>query len=222
MLSPTIARMLLATSCLAPANARDFTISGDEFDNIGDDDLGDDDLGDDLSDLDDEDEDEVGDDDLGDDDLGDDEDDDPLTFLGADKKKKPKKPKVVRAGSSQPTHQIQVLPFPLAQGGAVSVPASATHTVSARPQRDKFQVQRFTWASTTSQYFLINQLTVGVDNMFAQAGQVPAEIFSQVGVGVSLRGFIAKPGIDVTLQVTNIDTVNAHPIYAAIMGAVLL
>jgi hypothetical protein len=220
MLSPTIASMILATS-LAPAGRR-LTFAGDEFDNIGEDE---DDLGEDDLDDDDEDEDEVGDDDLGDDDLGDDEDDDddPLTFLGADKKKPKKKPKkVVRGGSSQPTHQVQVLPFPLAQGGAVAVPASATHTVSARPQRDKFQVQRFTWASTTSQYFLINQLTVGVDNMFAQAGQVPAEIFSQVGVGVGLRGFIAKPGIDVTLQVTNIDTVNPHPIYAAIMGAVLL
>jgi hypothetical protein len=215
MLNPRIAAFALGLS-VAPT-----IVFGDDDELEGDDSI--------FADLfdsdDDEDGDEVGDDDLGDDDLGDDEDDDdPLMFLGgkAPKKKSSAKPKVQRAGRMQPTHQIQVLPFPRGEAGATTVAANTLATVSARPQRDAFQVQRFAWASTTSPYFIINQLTVGVDNMMAQAGVVPAEIFSQVGVGVALRGFIAKPGIDVTLQCTNIDTVNARAIYASIIGAVLL
>lgn len=215
MLNPRIAALALGIA-VAPS-----FVFGD------DDELeGDDSIFADLFDDDEEEGDEVGDDDLGDDDLGDDEDDDdPLMFLGGKAPAKPKakaKAKVQRAGRLQPTHQIQVLPFPRGEAGATTVAAGALATVSARPQRDAFQVQRFAWASTTSPYFIINQLTVGVDNMMAQAGVVPAEIFSQVGVGVALRGFIAKPGIDVTLQCTNIDAVNARAIYASIIGAVLL
>lgn len=161
---------------------------------------------------------ELGDDDLGldGDDLGDD------LFLGGPpaKPKQPRGRKIRRVKHFQPGHQTQVLPFPRGEAGATTVAAGALATVFARPQRT-FQTQRFTWASTTSPFFSINQLTVGVDNMFVQAGVIPAEIFSQTGVSVSLRGYIARPGIDITMQCTN-NAATAKPIEASIIGGTLL
>jgi hypothetical protein len=122
--------------------------------------------------------------------------------------------------SLQPTQQTQVLPFPTAAGGGATVAAGATNTVFANPQRP-FQTQRFVWGSSTSAFFRILQLTIGQENMFVQAGSVPAEIFSQTGVGVALCGYIAYPGIDITLQVTNGDT-DPHPIDASIIGSSLV
>jgi len=120
----------------------------------------------------------------------------------------------------QPSEQTQVLPFPRAEGGGTAVLAGATATVFARPQRP-FQTQRFVWSSAIAPFFLVNQLTIGQENMFVQAGVVPAEVFSQTGVGVSLKGYIAYPGIDVTLQVENTDSAD-HPILASIIGAALV
>lgn len=120
----------------------------------------------------------------------------------------------------QPTEQTQVLPFPKGEGGSTSVAAAALATVSARPQRP-FQTQRFVWPSTTSGFFDIILFTVGQENMMVQAGQVSAEIFAQTGVGVGLSGYIAYPGIEITLQVQNTDSL-AHPIQAAIVGSALV
>jgi hypothetical protein len=182
----------------------------------------------------------------GDDDYDDDDelegDDDDLWLGGAAPKKTPKKAaKKVKSAQLQrqvqslrkhqllmqksmaqlqPSEQTQVLPFPRGEGGAVTVGAGVLATVAARPQRP-FQTQRFAWPSTSSAFFNINQLTIGQENMFVQAGVVPAEIFAQTGVGVGLSGYIAWPGIDVTLQCTNTDTV-AHPIQASIVGATLV
>jgi hypothetical protein len=120
----------------------------------------------------------------------------------------------------QPTEQTQILPFPKGEGGSTSVLAGALATVSARPQRP-FQTQRFAWPSTTSGFFDIILFTVGQENMMVQAGAVSAEIFAQTGVGVGLSGYIAYPGIEITLQVQNTDTV-PHPIQAAIVGSALV
>lgn len=120
----------------------------------------------------------------------------------------------------QPTEQTQVLPFPKGEGGSTSVAALALATVSARPQRP-FQTQRFAWPSTTSGFFDIILFTVGQENMMVQAGAVSAEIFAQTGVGVGLSGYIAYPGIEITLQVQNTDSL-PHPIQAAIVGSALV
>lgn len=170
---------------------------GDDDEMEGDDDF---DLGDDLL-------------------LGDDEEE---LVLGGPKRGRRgrgrRKPKPLRY--YQPREQTQVLPFPAAEGGGASVPAGATHTVDTKPQRT-FQTQRFVWASTTSPFFRILQLNVGAEPMFVKAGVVPAEIFSQTGVGVALRGYIARPGIEITLQCQNADAA-PHPIEASIIGGTLI
>jgi len=120
----------------------------------------------------------------------------------------------------QPTEQTQILPFPKGEGGSGTVLAGALATVSARPQRP-FQTQRFVWPSTSSGFFDVILFTVGQENMMVQAGSVSAEIFAQTGVGVGLSGYVAYPGIEITLQVQNTDTL-AHPIQAAIVGSALV
>lgn len=120
----------------------------------------------------------------------------------------------------QPTEQTQVLPFPKGEGGSTSVAAGVLATVSARPQRP-FQTQRFTWPSTTSGFFDINLFVIGQENMMVAAGSVSAETFAQTGVGVALSGYIAYPGIDITLQVTNTDSL-PHPVQASIIGSALV
>jgi len=120
----------------------------------------------------------------------------------------------------QPTEQTQVLPFPKGEGGSTSVAPGVLATVSARPQRP-FQTQRFAWPSTTSGFFDINLFVIGQENMMVAAGSVSAETFAQTGVGVALSGYIAYPGIDITLQVTNTDSL-AHPVQASIIGSALV
>lgn len=120
----------------------------------------------------------------------------------------------------QPGHQTQALPFPSGPGGTTTVAANTQATLTARPQRP-FQTERFVFASTVSPFFTVEELKIGQDSMFVQSGSIPAEVFSQTGVGVSLHGFIAKPGIDITLICTNQDG-TAHPASAAIIGAALV
>jgi hypothetical protein len=120
----------------------------------------------------------------------------------------------------QPQEQTQILPFPKAEGGGAAVPAGVINTVAARPQRP-FQTQRFVWPSTTSAFFTILQFTIGQENMFVQAGEASAEIFAQTGVQVGLEGYVAWPGIDITLQVLNEDSL-PHPVRASIIGASLV
>lgn len=176
-----------------------FSIGDDEALILGDDD----EMGDDLL--------------LGDDDilLGDDE-----LVLGGRKAKKGGK-KRVKLQRIQPVGQTQVCSFAQGPNGAVSFSAGQTGTLSARPQR-VFQTERLVIPSTVSPYFVIRDLVIGRDSMFVNSEAAAAEVFSQTGVGVSLRGFIARPGIDININLTNIDTVNARAFYGSIIGPALV
>jgi hypothetical protein len=149
----------------------------------------------------------VGDDDMGDDDMGDD------IVVGGKGKKHRKELKVRRI---QPENQTQVCSFPQGANGTLAVTAGATATLTARPQRP-FQTERFVLPSTLSPFFAINDLVIGRDSMFVNAEAAHGDIFSQTGVGVALLGYIARPGIDITLTVTNIDG-DDHPFYGSIIG----
>jgi hypothetical protein len=119
----------------------------------------------------------------------------------------------------QPQEQTQVLPFPVSSTGAL-IGAGLSDTVQVLPQRP-FQTKRLTWSSAVSAFFTIGELKIGQETMFVQTGDVPAEIFSQTGVGVSLLGYIAKPGVTITMRVTNIDS-DGQFIRAAIIGAAVV
>jgi len=155
----------------------------------------------------------VGDDDMGDDDMGDDDMGDDLVVGGGRKRRGRKELKVKRI---QPMHQTQVCSFPQGANGTLAVVAGTTATLTARPQRP-FQTERFVLPSVLSGFFAINDLVIGRDSMFVNSEAAHGDIFSQTGVRVALLGYIARPGIDITLTVTNLDT-SDHPFYGSIIG----
>jgi len=107
----------------------------------------------------------------------------------------------------------QVLPFP-----ATTVLSLASTDIELRPQR-LFRVERLTVGSSIARYFVITNISVGQDPQFVATGQVPAEVFSEVGVGVRLKGATANLGNTVVVSVTNIDTTAASQVFrAAIIG----
>lgn len=146
------------------------------------------------------------------DDMGDDSGDDIIVGGGRRKGKR----KGLKVNRIQPTNQTQVCSFPQGANGATFVGAGLTATLTARPQRP-FQTERFVLPSTLSGFFAINDLVIGRDSMFVNSEAAHGDIFSQTGVGVALLGYIARPGIDITLTVTNIDTAD-HPFYGSIIG----
>lgn len=98
----------------------------------------------------------------------------------------------------QPTEQRQVLP--INSNGTIA--AATAGTAQANPQRT-FQCERFVIGSTSSGFFTLQNILFGVDSMFAAPGTVDAEIFSQTGQDMSLYGYIAVQGVQVTVQCTN-------------------
>lgn len=165
---------------------------------------------------------------LGDDMEGDDEmalGDDAALLLGDDemvlggRRRGRRRPAPRFARPLQPQEQTQVLPFPKSSTG-LTIAAAASDIVQVLPQRP-FQTKRLVWSSAVAPFFTIEELKVGQETMFVQSGSVPAEVFSQTGVGVSLLGYIAKPGITITMSVTNIDT-DPQFIRASIIGATVV
>lgn len=165
---------------------------------------------------------------LGDDGFGDDEmegdgfgDDTLLVMGGPAARRNPRAAAQnrIRLQRIQPNKQVQVCSFPQGPNGSTTVTAGTTATLTARPQRP-FQTERFVVPSTLSPFFAIVDLVVGRESMFINSEPAAAEIFSQTGVHVSLMGYIARPGIDITLSVTNIDGAD-HPFYGSIIGPAL-
>lgn len=148
--------------------------------------------------------------------LGDDDD----LYIGGPKPKRRGRAKA-RVRRIQPGSQTQVMNFPRGAAGATSVAAAATVVLTARPQRP-FQTERFVVSSAISAFFAIGDLVIGRDSMFVNSEFAAAEVFSQTGVGVSLRGFIARPGIDISLTVLNLDAGAAHPFFGSIVGPALV
>lgn len=177
-----------------------FTIGDDDALMLGDDDeMGDDSLilGDDIL--------------LGDDEL----------ILGGRRAPRAQGKRKVKLQRIQPVAQTQVCSFPQGPNGGTQFAASQTGTLSARPQR-VFQTERLAVPSTVSPYFVIRDLVIGRDSMLVNSEATSAEIFSQVGVGVGLRGFIARPGIDININLSNIDSVNPRAFYGSIIGPTLV
>jgi hypothetical protein len=150
--------------------------------------------------------------------IGEDED---ALFIGGPRKRRGGGGKTkVRVARIQPQSQQQPVNFPQGPNGAVVVTALTTAILTARPQR-VVQVGRFVVPSFLALFFAIGDLVVGRDSMFGNAEFASAEIFAQNGYGVALKGFIARPGIDITLTVKNLDT-NDHPFYGSLIGPALV
>lgn len=115
----------------------------------------------------------------------------------------------------RPLTQLQELNLPLSK---LAIGASVSDTVQQTPAKI-FRVKRFTVADSIAAFFVISGLFVGTDSQFVSLGGVTsAESFSSKGVGVSLKGGTARPGVFVTVNFTNLDAVTAHNFLANVIG----
>lgn len=109
----------------------------------------------------------------------------------------------------------QPIPIPVTSVPAVSPNADITIT----PQR-LVRVERLVVPSTIAPFFRITQLNVGQEPQFVSAGAIPATVFSEVAVGVRLKGDTANLGNTITLSVTNTSGVN-QTFEGCILGTVI-
>jgi hypothetical protein len=103
---------------------------------------------------------------------------------------------------------------------AAQVPTGAQESIEVKPQV-LFRGERLAVANSIAPFFTINDIKVGKDSQLAASGNLPAEAFSNLSVGVRMELDTAEPGIVITLTVTNNDTAAAHDFRAVLYGTVL-
>lgn len=97
-----------------------------------------------------------------------------------------------------------------------NIAANANQRIPAQPQV-VFRVDRLVVPSDIAGSFTIDDLIVGKNSQFAAAAPVPARIFQENGVGVTLRGDTAQVSQIITLSVTN-QSGGALRFRAAVVG----
>jgi hypothetical protein len=105
----------------------------------------------------------------------------------------------------------QILPFP-----GTNVLAGALFSYPLTPQR-LFRPERFVISSSVATFFDITNITIGQDPQFVQTGRAPGDVFSEVGVGVRLKGTTANLGNTIVVEGQNIDVAD-HLFRASIIG----
>jgi len=103
---------------------------------------------------------------------------------------------------------------------ATAVAAGQPASVEVKPQV-LFRGERLAVANSIAPFFIINDIKVGKDSQLAASGNLPAEAFSNLSVGVRMELDTAEPGIVITLTITNTDTTGPHDFRAVLYGTVL-
>jgi hypothetical protein len=83
------------------------------------------------------------------------------------------------------------------------VPANATVEITARPQV-LFRGTRLLVGGSIAASFVIEDIKVGRNSQFVATGAQPAEAFKDTATGDNVALDTCKPGVDLTLIVTNI------------------
>lgn len=163
---------------------------------------------------------------LGDDEIfGDDEilgDDD--EFLGADGGRPGLSARVRRARAAGgvevadiPNRMMrrQVLPFTQA------FTASQNLVLQLEPQR-KFRTEFLRFTSLTAIYFTVSDVSIAQEPQFVAPGVTLCQLFSEVSVGMEIRGKTANLGAIVSINATNIDAVSSRTLYSVVIGTVVM
>lgn len=112
----------------------------------------------------------------------------------------------------QPTElREQTLPF------FQAFDAGEVGSVNLTPQR-LFRPERLSFASFTAQNFLITGVSIAQEPQFVAEGGTLAQLFSEVAVGMRLKGRTANLGAQIVINATNIDADNARTLYGAFVG----
>jgi hypothetical protein len=141
-------------------------------------------------------------------------------IVGADKKDEELRKKRRRAFLRHlaARHAAAVVPRPVTKAreyplGFPTTPVAAGATVNITAQSQvPYRARRLIIASDIAGSFLVNDIKVGKNSMFASAGTgpVPARMFSEFGVGVDLNLDTSQISQLISINVTNISgaTVN--------------
>lgn len=98
------------------------------------------------------------------------------------------------------------------------IPVGASSQAVALPQV-RFRPERVVIPSTIAPSVTLDSITVGKDTQQVAAGAIPAEVFTEVGVGVRLNMKTAIVGMQIVLSFTNIDALARDILFrAAIIG----
>lgn len=100
-----------------------------------------------------------------------------------------------------------------------TVAASGTATIPAAPQ-NIFRAERLMVPSDIAFDLGVTDLKVGNQSQFAQSGEVPAVLFSEVAINTGVEFDTAEVGNQVSCAVRNKDTVNDVVFTAAAVGTV--
>jgi len=117
-------------------------------------------------------------------------------------------------------HETHTREFPIGFTSATPVPANSTQQVEVKPQV-LFRGERLAVPNSIVLNFQVADIKVGKDSQLASPGNMPAECFSNVSVGVRMQLDTAEPGITITLFMLNTDPNNAHPFASVLYGTVV-
>jgi hypothetical protein len=106
--------------------------------------------------------------------------------------------------------------YPMGLESAAPVGAGGSANVTSRPQVP-FRVDRVVVPSDIAGLFVLTDLKVGKNSQFVSEQPVPARIFQENGVGVTLKGDTAQISQNVTMAVMNISGA-ASMFRAAVIG----
>lgn len=121
---------------------------------------------------------------------------------------------VYTAKTEPSTMREQPLPF------SRSFSANEQFTISLQPQR-MFRPERLVFASLTAAFFTLSDVSIAQEPQFVAPGSTLAQLFSEVSVGMRLRGKTANLGALVSINATNIDT-TTRVLYGTIIGTVVM
>jgi hypothetical protein len=118
-----------------------------------------------------------------------------------------------------PTHPRE-FPIGFSTESGSPVPAAQTLGVQTLPQV-LFRGERLAVPNSIVLNFQLADIKVGKDSQLAAPGNMPAECFSNISVGVRMQLDTAEPGITITLFVANVDESNPHPFASCLFGTVI-
>ena len=117
-----------------------------------------------------------------------------------------------------PNHPRHARQFPIGLTKNAIAPGDA-QDIEVKPQVH-FRGERLAVAPSISRFFNVVDIKVGKDSQLAAVGEMPAESFSALAVGVRLELDTAQPGIVITVRVRNTDAA-PHDFAAVLYGTVL-
>jgi len=117
-----------------------------------------------------------------------------------------------------PDHPRRARQFPIGFVKTTILPG-AVEDIEVKPQVH-FRGERLAVAPSIARFFSVVDIKVGKDSQLAAAGEMPAESFSALAVGVRLELDTAQPGIVIIIKVRNTDAA-PHNFEAVLYGTVL-